>query len=61
MRCSSRVCSCNSCEKCSERHENCVCNLIEDTERLLNKDDYTYEDFAHSARYLLERWIATKT
>lgn len=61
MRCSSRSCECNKCAGCGEFHGTCLCDLMTDTERLLKKDDYTYEDFAHSARYLLERWLATKT
>lgn len=57
MRCGQRGCSCTTCEDCSRLHENCICELRQDTERLLNKNDYTYEDFAHSARYLLQRWL----
>lgn len=61
MRCSSRNCECNKCADCGHSLVGCLCDLLTRTNTLLDKSEYTYEDFAHSARYLLEEWVnATK-
>jgi hypothetical protein len=58
MRCGNHDCECMKCTECGEQHENCVCQLIKDTQDYLSESATWGDDGAH--RDLLYKWLRSK-